>query len=62
MDYEVMLDFHKAHNADVGIAVMPVPQEEGQPFVVVTDRTDYGVSGKAGSSKRLTSIGIYIFT
>ena len=26
MDYEVMLDYHKAHNADVSIAVMPVPQ------------------------------------
>ena len=38
MDYEVMLDFHKAHNADVSIAVMPVPQEEASRFgIVVTD-------------------------
>lgn len=40
MDYEVMLDFHKAHNADVSIAVMPVPQEEASRFgIVVTDET-----------------------
>ena len=35
-----MLDFHKAHNADVSIAVMPVPQEEASRFgIVVTDET-----------------------
>ena len=28
MDYEVMLDFHKANKADVTIACMPVPMEE----------------------------------
>ena len=27
MDYEVMLDYHKANNADVTIAAMPVPME-----------------------------------
>ena len=27
MDYELMLDFHKENNADVTIAVMPVPRE-----------------------------------
>lgn len=38
MDYEVMLDYHKAHNADVSIAVMPVPQQEASRFgIVVTD-------------------------
>ena len=30
MDYEVMLDYHKAHKADISIAVMPVPQEEAR--------------------------------
>ena len=30
MDYEVMLDFHKQNNADVTIAVMPVPMEEAK--------------------------------
>ena len=33
MDYEVMLDFHKATNADVTIAVMPVPMEEASRLV-----------------------------
>ena len=28
MDYEAMLDFHKENNAEVTIAVMPVPMEE----------------------------------
>jgi glucose-1-phosphate thymidylyltransferase len=38
MDYEVMLDYHKSHNADVTIAVMPVPQEEASRFgIVVSD-------------------------
>ena len=38
MDYEVMLDYHKANNADVTIAAMPVPIEEASRFgVVVTD-------------------------
>ena len=32
MDYEVMLDFHKQNNADVTIAVMPVPMEEASRF------------------------------
>ena len=38
MDYEVMLDYHKANKADVTIAAMPVPIEEASRFgVVVTD-------------------------
>ena len=33
-----MLDYHKANNADVTIAAMPVPIEEASRFgVVVTD-------------------------
>ena len=41
MDYEVMLDFHKATNADVTIAVMPVPLEEASRFgIVVTDENN----------------------
>ncbi len=35
MDYEVMLDFHKANNADVTIAAMPVPMEEASRFGIV---------------------------
>lgn len=34
MDYEVMLDYHKANNADITIAAMPVPIEWGYRFVL----------------------------
>ena len=38
MDYEVMLEFHKANRADVTIAAMPVPMEEASRFgIVVAD-------------------------
>ncbi len=38
MDYEVMLDYHKANNADVTIACMPVPIEEASRFgIMITD-------------------------
>ena len=38
MDYEVMLDYHKANNADITIAAMPVPIEEASRFgILITD-------------------------
>ena len=38
MDYEVMLNYHKANKADVTIACMPVPIEEASRFgVMITD-------------------------
>ena len=38
MDYEVMLEYHKANNADVTIATMQVPMEEASRFgIVITD-------------------------
>ena len=41
MDYEVMLDFHKANKADVTIACMPVPIEEASRFgIMVTDESN----------------------
>ncbi len=66
MDYEVMLDFHRAHNADVSIAVMPVPQEEASRFgIVVTDEngriTEFQEKPERPKSN-LASMGIYIFT
>ena len=66
MDYEVMLDFHKANKADVTIACMPVPIEEASRFgVMITDG-----SGKITEFEEkpvhprsnLASMGIYIFS
>lgn len=66
MDYEVMLDYHKASNADVTIAAMPVPIEEASRFgVVVTDDnhkiTEFQEKPEHPKSN-LASMGIYIFS
>ena len=65
MDYEVMLDFHKANQADVTIAAMPVPIEEAKRFgIVVTDEnkqiTEFEEKPENPKSN-LASMGIYIF-
>ena len=66
MDYELMLDYHKANNADVTIAAMPVPIEEASRFgILVTDdqnRITEFEEKPANPSSNLASMGIYIFS
>lgn len=66
MDYEVMLDFHKANQADVTIAVMPVPIEEASRFGVVIADEAHCISEfeekPENPRSNLASMGIYIFS
>ena len=64
MDYEVMLDYHKANKADVTIACMPVPIEEASRFgVMITDgagRITEFEEKREHPRSNLASMGIYI--
>lgn len=66
MDYEEMLSFHKASNADVTIAAMPVPIEEANRFgIVITDgdnRITEFEEKPENPRSNLASMGIYIFS
>jgi len=66
MDYEVMLEYHKANNADVTIAAMPVPMEEASRFgILITDSTNRITEFEekpAHPRSNLASMGIYIFS
>ena len=66
MDYEVMLEYHKANNADITIAAMPVPIEEASRFgVLITDdanRITEFEEKPAHPRSNLASMGIYIFS
>jgi len=66
MDYKIMLDYHKANNADITIAAMPVPIEEASRFGIVITDSDNRITEfeekPANPRSNLASMGIYIFS
>ncbi len=66
MDYNKMLDYHKAQNADCTIAVLDVPLEEASRFGIMSTKEDgtifkFSEKPKNPDSTK-ASMGIYIFT
>lgn len=65
MDYEEMLENHKRHDADLTIAVMPVPWEEASRFGIITQDEDERITKftekPTKPDSNLASMGIYIF-
>ena len=65
MDYSKMLAFHRAHEADATIAVLPVPMKEASRFGIMNTREDgsiYEFEEKPKKPKSTNaSMGIYIF-
>jgi glucose-1-phosphate adenylyltransferase len=66
MDYSLMLDFHKANNADCTIAVYDVSIDDASRFGIMTCDENMRVTEFAEKPKEpkstLASMGIYIFT
>ena len=65
MDYADMLATHKKNNADLTIAVMPVPWEEASRFGILTADPDGRITKFTEKPEKpdsnLASMGIYIF-
>ncbi len=65
MDYRLMLENHIRHEADLTIAVMPVPWEEASRFGIITQDDDERILKFSEKPKQpdsnLASMGIYIF-
>ena len=66
MDYSKMLDFHKAQNADLTIAVLDVPMSEASRMGIMTCDDEMRVvdftEKPAQPKSTLASMGIYVFT
>ena len=66
MDYNDMLEHHKAKNADATIAVLDVPMEEASRFGIMITNDDGDIVDFEEKPKHprstLASMGIYIFT
>ena len=66
MDYAEMLETHKKNNADLTIAVMPVPWEEASRFGIITTDEEGRITKFTEKPDKpdsnLASMGIYIFT
>ena len=66
MDYNKMLEYHKAKNADATIAVLDVPKEEASRFgIMITDDEDNIIDFEEkpkNPRSTLASMGIYIFS
>ncbi len=66
MDYEVMLNYHKANKADITLACIPVPMEEASRFgVVITNENNQILEFEEKPEhprSNLASMGIYIFS
>ena len=66
MDYEMLLDFHKANKADITIASYPVAWEDASRFgLIITDENKKVVDFEEKPAKprsNLASMGIYIFS
>lgn len=66
MDYQIMLDFHKANKADITVACRPVPWEEASRFGIM-NADEFGKivefeEKPAEPKSNLASMGIYIFS
>ncbi len=65
MDYSLMLDFHQENQADVTIAVTPLPEEELSKFGTITVDEKGQVTAFQEKVKKprsnLVSMGVYLF-
>jgi len=65
MDYRLMLEAHKAHNADLTVAVIDVPLREASRFGIMSVNDEMMITKfsekPAKPTSTLASMGIYIF-